>query len=325
MVVYANEHLEVHYDGAGSGPLLVTFNEMGMQADGTRYWAQALARKARLPALGFVSRQPNWFPPTAMQGAIEAVAPLLAPHRQVITCGHSQGGYAALKYSRALGASHAIAFAAQWSIAPADTAGRDARFAQWFDPATQGGCAIRAGDLGGQAFVFYDPLLAPDRWHVERLLALGGELRCYPVYGSGHATVRPFARPQVFGRLLQEVLQGSASSMRAFVREARRGWPHRAGYLASSAGARHSGLAARIAERHPGQFHPEAYLQVAPLLLAGGQVRTAMDLSRSMLAQHPRLDYARELLDAGAGAVGAAMIGAAAAAGSVAVGGPAAG
>lgn len=54
MLVYADENLEVIHRRGGSPYLLVTFNEMEMQANGSRFWGQRFCEKADIAALGFI-------------------------------------------------------------------------------------------------------------------------------------------------------------------------------------------------------------------------------------------------------------------------------
>lgn len=133
MLVYADENLEVIHRRGSSPYLLVTFNEMEMQANGSRFWGQRFCEKAGIAALGFISRRPNWFPAASVVAAVEAAAPILAEAPERILYGHSQGGYAALRYRRRLGASVAVAFCPQISIDP-KTVPFDNRFVRHFAP-----------------------------------------------------------------------------------------------------------------------------------------------------------------------------------------------
>ncbi len=113
MLVFSDENLEVIHRSGSSPYLLVTFNEMEMKANGSRFWGQRFCEKADISALGFISRRPNWFPAASVVKAVEATAPILRAAPERILYGHSQGGYAALRYRRRFNAAVAIAFCPQ--------------------------------------------------------------------------------------------------------------------------------------------------------------------------------------------------------------------
>ncbi len=118
MLVFSDDNLEVIYRSGSSPYLLVTFNEMEMRANGSHFWGQRFCEKADISTLGFISRRPNWFPAASIVKAVEAVAPILHAAPERILYGHSQGGYAALRYRRRFNATVAIAFCPQVSIEP---------------------------------------------------------------------------------------------------------------------------------------------------------------------------------------------------------------
>lgn len=97
MRVFSDENLEVIYRAGASPYLLITFNEMEMKANGSRFWGQRFCEKAEISALGFISRRPNWFPAASVVKAVEAAATILHAAPERILYGHSQGGYAALR------------------------------------------------------------------------------------------------------------------------------------------------------------------------------------------------------------------------------------
>ncbi len=133
MLIYSDENIEVIHRAGSSRYLLVTFNEMEMQANGSRFWAQRFCEKADIAALGFISRRPNWFPAASIVKAVDAAQPILRAAPERVLYGHSQGGYAALRYRRRFDATVAIAFCPQASIDP-NAVPFDRRFTRHFSP-----------------------------------------------------------------------------------------------------------------------------------------------------------------------------------------------
>src|SRR3954468_18319014 len=71
-VVFRTAGVECLYRDRGSDTLLVTFNEMGMKANGRDCWAAAPAKKLGLSIFGFVSTHPNWFPLDEIERCLQA-------------------------------------------------------------------------------------------------------------------------------------------------------------------------------------------------------------------------------------------------------------
>ena len=123
-------------------------------------------------ALGFVARSPHWFFADDTVPLIERARPVLSRFGKIVPFGWSMGGYAALKYGRAVGGDIAIAFSPQISIAPGAVGSFDRRFQRHFHAARHDSMTVRAGDLCHRALVVYDPLDAIDRGHATMLAAL---------------------------------------------------------------------------------------------------------------------------------------------------------
>ncbi|CAA7625683.1 tetratricopeptide repeat protein [Magnetospirillum sp. UT-4] len=284
-------HLEVFHRPGPGGPLLVTFNELGMIADGTRFWGQAVCDRLNLDAVGIVSRRPNWFPVADMAQAVAALAPILARHHDIITYGHSQGGYGAVKYAAALRATRVAAFCPQWSIEPALLGNADRRFAAYHHVDLHAGMAVEGGDCPVPAAVVFDPSTAEDRWHHDRL-AERVPVISVPVHHSGHAAVRLVAGAEPFGRFLDLLLGGG--DLRAFFHGLRKASPlvratillRRAGQLeARGRGDAAQAAAEAAAQAAPDQFETaEAALQVMRRL---GRHDAALGRAEALVARWP--------------------------------------
>jgi hypothetical protein len=110
---------------------------------------------------------PNWYPARDMRSAIAEISPYLARFTGSLYTGSRWALYAALKYSKALGATHVLAFSPQYSIDPTDVGSVDRRFLSSFRSELHQGMAIKAGDVQGDVYIFYDPYDVEDRFHVS--------------------------------------------------------------------------------------------------------------------------------------------------------------
>ena len=248
MLIYSDENLEVFHRPGSSTYVLAPFNEMEMQANGSRFWGQRFCEKADITALGFISRRPNWFPAASMAKASIAAAPILRMASERILYGHSQGGYAALRYRRALDADVAIAFCPQISIDPR-TVPFDGRFKSHFTPSLHEDMEIAPEHAAGRAYVFHDPFHAVDREHAERIAVLQQGTRLVPVHMTGHGTVRAFAGTARGLALIEACRADDLSGLRALARAVRVGDPMRAYQVALTAIARHPAWADRLYTR----------------------------------------------------------------------------
>jgi tetratricopeptide (TPR) repeat protein len=171
-IIAETNNLRVIEQFSGSNTVFVTFNESGTVVDGTRFWGDSFFSKHGISAIGIVTTKPNWYPRVDARIAIEAIRKAVGK-RRIVTYGFSQGGYGALKFSAALGASAALGFSPQWSINPADVADFDNRYSSHFNEDLSNGLKIENGDLCACNYVFYDPYQKQDAAHAGKILGLG--------------------------------------------------------------------------------------------------------------------------------------------------------
>jgi hypothetical protein len=255
MLVFSDDNLEVIYRSGSSSYLLVTFNEMEMRANGSRFWGQRFCEKADISTLGFISRRPNWFPAASIVKAVEAVAPILHAAPERILYGHSQGGYAALRYRRRFNATVAIAFCPQVSIDP-KAVPFDGRFARHFSPDLHAGMGIAPDHAAGRAYLFFDPFHAVDHQHAVRIATLQERTHLVPVHMTGHGTVRAFTGTARALSLIDACREDDLPALRALARAARVMAPMRPYQIAVTAIARHRGWADRFHARFGSAFSP---------------------------------------------------------------------
>ncbi|MEO5324467.1 hypothetical protein PV773_14210 [Mesorhizobium sp. CC13] len=299
MLVYSDDYLEVIHRPASSSCILVTFNEMEMQANGSRFWGQRFCEKADFAALGFISRRPNWFPAASIEKAAAATAAILRQASERILYGHSQGGYAALRYRLLLNADVAIAFCPQLSIDPAAVP-FDGRFTRHFAPALHADMEIMPEHAAGRAYVFYDPFHAVDRMHAEWIAEKQRETRLLPVHMTGHGTVRAFAGTARGLALIESCRADDVPGLRALARSVRTGAAMRPYQVALTAIARHPAWADRLSARFGNGFSSVERVNFlyhrANRHIRDGELATARDLLVEAMALQPNnLGPARRL------------------------------
>ncbi|WP_378941717.1 hypothetical protein [Mesorhizobium sp. ANAO-SY3R2] len=290
MLIYSDENLEVFHRPGSSSYVLATFNEMEMQANGRRFWGQRFCENADITAVGFISRRPNWFPAASMAKASVAAAPILRQASERILYGHSQGGYAALRYRRLLDADIAIAFCPQISIDPRAVP-FDGRFTSHFVPSLHEDMEIAPAHGVGRAYVFHDPFHAVDREHAERIAATQEGARLVPVHMTGHGTVRAFAGTARGLALVAACRADDVPGLRALARAARVRAAMRPYQIALTAITRHPAWADRLRERFVQEFSPVQRVNFlyhrANRHIRGGELATARDMLVEAMALQP--------------------------------------
>lgn len=255
MIIFSDENLEVIHRPGSSPYLLVTFNEMEMKANGSRFWGQRFCEKAGVSALGFISRRPNWFPAESIVKAVEAAKPILRAAPERILYGHSQGGYAALRYRKRFDATAAIAFCPQASIDP-KAVPFDGRFARHFSADLHANMGISPDQAAGRAYLFFDPFHTVDRQHAVRIANLQQQTRLVPVHMTGHGTVRAFTGTARALSLIEACREDDLGALRALARAARVTAPMRPYQIAVTAIARHREWADRLHAHFGPAFSP---------------------------------------------------------------------
>ena len=257
-VCYSDDEIEVLFRKGDPAYLVVTFAPMSRYADGAWYWGKSLADRVDLSVVAFVSRKPNWYPTANVLNALPAVNPILRSYGKIITYGASMGAYAALKMSRALGASTALAFSPQFSIDPAIT-GKDYNFARFYTPARDVDVTIRGFHVAPEAYIFYDPFYTDDATQIGHITRVAPWVSPVPVPSTAHETIRLFLRGTLGKTLLDTVASGDRQALRRLTSQLRRASPTRTATLLGRVVGRRPDLARRIFDKHCGVLgEPEA-------------------------------------------------------------------
>src|SRR5271168_4492658 len=96
--------------------VLITFGDLIMLASGLNFFAEAPTTKSEISCVGIMAKKGNWYPVESLKAAATALASIIQGYDRRITYGGSMGGYAAIKFSRLLGATEVISLCPQWSI-----------------------------------------------------------------------------------------------------------------------------------------------------------------------------------------------------------------
>ncbi len=189
--IYSSENIKVFFQDFSTKLVVVTFNELGSTIKGDSYWGKGFFAKLGISSIGVMTPRPNWYPRREMDEAIRAIKEVILD-RVVVTYGHSQGGYGAIRYSSDLNSSVTLAFCPQISIDPEEVRIFDRRFEAYFDRELGGGLAIEKKDIGRNVYVIFDPLNKNDSNHANLLSKIPGISLIVAPF-TDHDTVRIMA------------------------------------------------------------------------------------------------------------------------------------
>lgn len=252
--IYEDGHLEVYRHQGKSDFLVITFNEMGT-LPGRGSWGSRALQNNNISYLGFVSKKPNWFPGSSMERAKHALTSTLEAYSKLVMYGHSQGGYAAVRYASLYSATSIIAFCPQFSIRPESMSGKDKRFARHY-PSTMDHQEIGPYDVGVdcRTHIFYDPNDELDRLNFLHIKEKIPHARSIKVFGTGHQSVRAIANSEAVGRILTSAASNDTSGIIRALRESKRRWPARSIFLARDVARRNTDAAIRLIDGYAGEI-----------------------------------------------------------------------
>jgi len=268
-------------------------------------FGEAYFRSRGISAIHVMGRAEDWYQYPDMAAALATVRAATAGAERVVTYGSSMGGYAALRFADAVGATDILALSPQYTIdlkaAPQELRWtQDAKRIRWRPEF--GGPIISSA----RAVVVFDPT-GPDQWHGERIERDLG-CRAIRLHHSAHPVTTYLSEVGLLAPLIDDVLEG-VFDPRAFRREARRRRVGNGIYLGELAAAqppRRSSLALGLAQRaldvSPGNYH--ARISLARLLSREGRHDEALSIIDRVVQESGRgltyvVDYGSALMLAG--------------------------
>lgn len=136
------------------------------------------------------------------------------------------GGYAAIKYSRLLGASHVIALCPQWSIDRNDCPDFDTGWGEFFTEDLRD-MAIRSNDVQGKVYIFVDPFEKRDMSHYKMIYSVYPTVNLIKTPMIGHHVTSVFAGTDNLEKLLISCQDEKIADLKSFSRKTRKDHPVR--------------------------------------------------------------------------------------------------
>jgi pimeloyl-ACP methyl ester carboxylesterase len=185
-ILFRSDHIEVRRIAAGDGRhQVVTFesyhDDVGFGRSG---FGESFFARAALTGIHVLTSGNDWYQYPEMEAALAVIRDAVSGADRVLTYGSSMGGYAAVRFADAVGATHVLSISPQYSIDPRRM--RSDRRWWWeqkriaFLPAYNGPITCAA-----EIVIAYDPTIKLDNLHA-RLIGRDVEARFLRLAYAGH-------------------------------------------------------------------------------------------------------------------------------------------
>lgn len=234
-LIFEGRHLRLHLIGGARDRLYVSFDNFAPQKLGLEPpMVRRLFAERGWANLHVQTAANDWFLNPDLPAALAAAAACGAGYSTVVTYGFSMGGYGAMRFAEATGASRAVAISPQASPDPART-GFETRWQR-----ARAGLDCRQDVLGNlsacETIVVFDPLHRQDAAHVRMLRSHVPGLKALPLPFGGHPATRVIREGGRLGSFAEHLLARAfnRAELLAHHKKARRNSPCYAARLAAS-------------------------------------------------------------------------------------------
>lgn len=284
--LFDSEELEVSFLEGKSDFLLITFSALDFSTKTDAFWGRYFAEKNGLSALGFVAKSNNWYPQGIIRECLPAVLTKIEHFKQRITYGSSMGAYAAIKYSRALGATASAAFGPQFSIDPADGI-KLSSYTSYYKPEYHADMAIKNSDVGENCFVFHDQTDDFDRNNANYIASVAPWAKLVRLRNVGHEAIKILGNSANTIKMLKLCLAGEEPEVRKFMLALRATSSGRYCGVASALAPRNKELSRKIYDIYKDKFDPKQralyFYELAAACAADGEFDSARELMTEAL------------------------------------------
>lgn len=278
------ENYRIFYRKGSSSFLWTTFAYWNHSSE--IYWGRTFAERLDLSVLGFVDKRNLWF--AGLEETFPVIPEFTKHHDFKIGTGVSMGGYAAIKYSKALGLDRTLAIAPQFSINPETI--YDFRYSTFYDNHLHSNMDVSRDDIAGTIYTLSDPYYEPDAAQ-QRLLTA----EAYPVMLNadfmGHYAISCIKEYDIMSASLDAIARDDAVTLRSVVNQGKRAAVERPIGLICASWKNHPRLSKTLLEsyasRIPEKLLRESVIEMARELTSKGQRRESIRFMEMFLEIYP--------------------------------------
>lgn len=223
-LIFEDDEIQAFWFQGESPYVIISFGDMSYLANGRGFSIEIPVSKNGMSCLGVMAKRANWYPRGSLVHLRQAAEPYLARYGERILYGPSMGGHAALKASALMGARTTIALCPQWSINPADGAGNELGWKDYFRADLMGDMKLTSSDLAGKIYLFIDPHNSVDAYHSKKITELSSYVQTIPVMHCDHNITPVLSGSRNLRSLISLCRENNTNTLTRFVNWVRR--PH---------------------------------------------------------------------------------------------------
>jgi len=192
-IIFEDEHIRAIFLPGDSNTLVLSFGDLITRASGLSINAEKSLIKYQYNVIGVMPKQKSWFPQASMIELAKAISPILEGFKNIVGYGGSMGGYAAIKYAKALKMNRVVAMVPQYSIDPLEV--EDKRYTDFYDAELNADMRIQAQDIVADCeyIIVYDPYFENDKEHYLKIKPLIPQLHTLHLPYTGHDAIAVLA------------------------------------------------------------------------------------------------------------------------------------
>ena len=192
-IIFEDEHIRAIYLQGDSETLVFSFGDLITRAKGLSINAEKSLMKYDYAVVGVMPKQKSWFPASSMLALLQHLQPIIAKYKNIVGYGGSMGGYAAIKYSKALKMNRVVAMVPQYSIDPSEV--EDKRYTDFYDAELNADMRIQTQDIveDCEYIIVYDPYFEHDKEHYLKIKPLIPQLKTLHLPYTGHDAIAVLA------------------------------------------------------------------------------------------------------------------------------------
>ncbi|AUI66412.1 MULTISPECIES: hypothetical protein [Glaesserella] len=254
-VLFENENIRVIFsenDITDKDKLLIMFSPMNFSMKSIDdFYGKGIVKNNKINAISIMALKSHWYPENYMKDILGLINNISRSFQHIIIYGVSMGGYAAIKYSRRLGATHIIAMMPQWSININDI--DDRRYYKEYSSLANelDNMAIKSEDISGDLYVFYDNYHKEDSLQVNKIIDIYHNVFVTHTPFVGHTLGHILIGSEFFLKLCHTVLKKDKNELIHLVRNKVRNHPMKYQGIMRNAFKRHISLLVGVIERLP--------------------------------------------------------------------------
>ena len=251
-ILFQDENLKVVFSAGNTDYLLVAFSPMNFSAkDSEDFYAKSVIVNNNINAVSIMALGNHWYPQEFMKIVLDSISSITKRFKIVIAYGVSMGGHGALKYSKAINATHIISIMPQWSINPNDI--DEYRYLKEYNQFSKylGDMSIKENDISGKVYLIYDKYYKEDKIQVDKIQQTWTQYSAFYTPFVGHTLGYILIGTDFFAQLIKMVLNNNNIGLNSLIYDKVKNHPLRYQGIIRKALLSHESLLLKMVQNLP--------------------------------------------------------------------------